>query len=301
MRRRTLLAGTTGALCSIAGCVGSAFERSQMEADENASSDDAATERDGEPRRTVVVGDLDAVPFPSAHPPHELVLRNESGAERTVTVEVATDEDDELLARDFTVRADDALEVVLAEPRSYTVTVTTDRPSGESSATVGIDREPFDCTRSSTTVTLRENGTGTKSVSKSIACPEPQVAAKSIGTVEQSCAGESDDDGATVGFEDEAVIVDGQITTPTPCYEPSIAEATYDERRDVLAITVDSGDQSAAGCVDCLGVVDYEARVELEGRYPGRVVVRHESRGETRRVAAAEYPPDESETERASG
>ncbi|MDS0477857.1 hypothetical protein [Natrinema sp. 1APR25-10V2] len=300
MQRRTLLAGTTGALCGLAGCVGSGFDSSRTGVDAS-SSDDAATERDDYSPRTIVVGDLDAVPFPAAHPPHELVLRNESGTERTVSVEVTTDEDEELLAREFTVSAGRSLEIVLAEPRTYTVSVTADRQGGTSSATVGIDRDPLDCTRSSTTVTLRENGTGTKSVSKSIACPEFRVAERSIETLEQNCADEADDDDATVAFEDEAVIVDGSITTPTPCYEPSIAEATHDERRDALEITVASGEQSAASCADCLGVVDYEARLELEGRYPGHVVVRHESGGGRRRVATAEYPPDGAETERTSG
>ncbi|WP_254764221.1 hypothetical protein [Natrinema marinum] len=301
MRRRTLLGGSAGALCGLAGCVGSAFEGPRARQDDSSRADDAGTEGGDESRRTLVVGDLDSVPFPAAHPPHELVFRNESGAERTVSVEVTADEDDELLARAFTVPADDALEVVLAEPRSYTVTVTIDRPGGESSAATAIDREPFDCTRSSTTVTLGEHGTGTKSVSESIACPELRIAGDSIETVAQSCANERDGDSATVDFAAESVVVAGQLTTPTPCYEPSIAEVSYDERRDALALVVASGEQSAAGCVDCLGVVDYDARLELEGRYPGHVVLFHESRGERRRIGTAEYSPAESETERANG
>ncbi|WP_408958310.1 hypothetical protein [Natrinema sp. 74] len=292
MRRRTLLGGTTGALCGLTGCVGSAFDDS--------TPDGAATERTGESRRTIVVGDLESVPFPAAHPPHELVLRNESDANRTVTVAVTTGEDT-LLERDVTVSAGRSLEVVLAEPRSYAVTVTTAGSGGESSATVGVDREPFDCTRSSTTATLRGSGIGMRSVSESIACPDLRIVARSIEAVAQGCADERDDDSATVEFANEAVAVAGQITTPTPCYEPSIADATYDEADDALVLTVDSGEQSAAGCVDCLGVVDYEARIELEGRYPGRVVVHHASRSEAQRVATVAYPSDQSETERASG
>lgn len=314
MRRRDLLAGTTGAVCGLAGCTGSTFERLQSERpadDESADSSgggdqDAAGAQSDEP---IVVGDPDEVPFPAAHPPHQLELGNEGETDRTVSVEITTDEgsgstdsdgdngnaerdaDDALLERDLDIAAGETLELVLVEPRSYTVTVTTSSDGGASQSTVtdGVDRRPFDCTRSQTSIALSGSGVQTESTSASIPCPALEVTDSSLEVGEGECAGRTDGDGATVAFTDEAVIVDGEIGTPTPCHGLSLADAAYDEGSDVLTVTVAVGDQDAENCVDCLGVVDYEARIDLAGRYPGRVDVYHRSRGEEQQVTVAEY------------
>ncbi|RZV10560.1 hypothetical protein BDK88_1729 [Natrinema hispanicum] len=289
MRRRHLFVGTAGVLGGLAGCVDSALERRRT--DRTGSSGGGPGSGSDEP---ITVGDPDAVPFPSAQPPHELALRNDGDTERTAAVEITADENESLLERDVTVSADETVTFVLVEPRSYTISITTSDPDGssESSTTVGVDREPFDCTRSQTTVTLRENGTSTDSTSRSTSCPEPAVTDTSLERKAQDCASETDGT-ATVAFTDEAVVVTGRIPTPTPCYEPSLADVTYDDGRDVLTVVVDSGEQTADSCADCLGIVDYEATIDLDGRYPGRVAVRHETRGERRQVATATFPASE--------
>jgi len=289
MRRRHLLVGTTGAVGGLAGCINSALERHRT--DRTGSSGGGSNSGSGGP---ITVGDPDAVPFPSAQPPHELALCNDGDTERTAAVEITADENETLLERDITVSADETITFVLVEPRSYTISITTSDPDsgGESSTTVGVDRKPFDCTRSQTTVTLRENGTSTDSTSRSTSCPEPAVTDTSLEIKAQDCTSGTDGT-ATVAFADEAVVVTGQIITPTPCYEPSLADVTYDDRRDVLTVVVDSGEQTADSCADCLGVVDYEATIDLDGRYPGHVEVRHETRGESRQMATAPYTPSE--------
>lgn len=285
MRRRQLLAGTTGAVGGLAGCINSALERRMTERS-GGSGDDPDSDSDG----AVTVGDPDDVPFLSAHPPHNLVLRNESDTERTAAVEITADRDESLLERDIDVPAGDTITAVLVEPRSYTISIRTSDPDGhsQSSTTVGIGRQPFDCTRSRTIVTLRETGIDTESVSRSTSCPEPQITDTSLEILEQDCTNRTEGS-ATIEFADEAVVVSGQIITPTPCHEPSIADAAYDDDRDVLTLIVDSGEQSSEVCADCLGVVDYEARLDLEGRYPDRVEVGHETRDERRQVATAAF------------
>lgn len=312
MRRRDLLAGTTGAVCGLAGCTGSTFDRLQSDRP-GTDGDESATDSSGDTDRTasgsksdgtIEVGDPDEVPFLDAHPPHEFELRNEGEAARTVSVSITAEGTDEgdgddadgsdrdaLLERDLDLAAGDAITLVLVEPRSYAITVTTSSDDGTSEATVtdGISRRPFDCTRSRTTVTLRDTGTQTESTSTSISCPTPAVADASLEVGERECASGTDEDDATVEFAEETVIVDGDITTPTPCHGLSLAGAEYDERRDVLAITVAVGDQEDGTCIDCLGTADYAARIDLEGRYPERVDVHHETGDERRRITAAEY------------
>ncbi|WP_226006763.1 hypothetical protein [Natrinema salinisoli] len=319
MRRRTLLAGTTGVLCGLAGCTSSEFERlsaaSDIDGDEidgNSSNESDRSDTDSESDTPIEVGNPDDVPFPAAHPPHEVVLRNPGDTERAISVVIATDsdeqsdgsiddtsddgsgDDDPLLEREFDLPAGERIAFALVEPRSYAITVRTDSDdgTGESTVTNGIDRQPFDCVRSRTTITLRETGVRTESTSTSAPCPVPAVADASLEIDDRTCAGRMDGHQAVVEFADEAVIVDGDITLPTPCHGVSVTETAYDERRDVLAITVAVGDRDAGTCIDCLGVADYEARIDLDGRYPGRVTVSHETASETKEITAVDYPGD---------
>lgn len=357
MRRRDILVSATGALVGLSGCVNSGFDRFAASGDADLESNETVPSNDGtggeEPSETIEIGDPEEVPFLSAHPPHTLELRNESDADRTVTVEITAggddidvpsvlgnesewvediglgdesslenesgsgdrgdgnetadvndeddehegdDDDDEIFERDLEIQTGETIELVLVEPRSYRMTVTADAPDdgGESTAISTVDRQRLDCTRSRTTVILRENGIETRSTSETISCPKPEVVDASLAVRERSCADRTDGDAATVEFADEAVVVDGAITIPTPCHRVTLAEPEYDERRDRLAITVGVGDQEPGNCVECLGVADYEVQVDLEGRYPDTVAVHHETRGEDRRITTAEYPPADS-------
>ncbi|WP_049901303.1 hypothetical protein [Natrinema sp. J7-1] len=310
MRRRDLLAGTTGAVCGLAGCTGSTVDRFRTIHPGTDSSGD--TDRDvaeSESDDAITVGDPDDVPFLGAHPPHELTLRNEGDRDRTVSVTITTDQghgddgadstadsgDDALLEREFELPAGERLVLSLIEPRSYAITVTTSGDDGTSESTVtdGVSRRPFDCLRSRTTITLRGTGIETASSSTTIPCPDPDVVDASLAVGEGECAGRTDRERATVEFPAERVVIAGALGTPTPCHDLSLTEATYDADRDLLAVTVAVGTQPAATCIDCLGIVGYDARIDLEGRYPDTVAVRHEHRDETRRLTTAESPAAE--------
>ncbi|MFA9503459.1 hypothetical protein ACERIM_11870 [Natrinema sp. H-ect1] len=308
MRRRDLLALTTGAACGLAGCADSRFERLQSERpDVDGSSDD--TDRRGSESAgpdAIVVGDPDEVPFLEVHPPHEFTLRNDGETERTVAVVVSADDadgsdstdgdgederDEPLLERNLDLGAGEERTLVFVEPRSYTITVTSSRDggTGESTVTDGISRRPFDCVRSRTTVTLSESGTETESTSSSIPCPVPDVADASLAVDGRECAGRTDGDDATVEFENERVLVEGSIRIPTPCHTLELSDVTYDDGRDLLVVTVAVGEQEAETCVDCLGTADYEAGIDLEGRYPGRVAVVHATVDERRVITTNEF------------
>ncbi|RZH66590.1 hypothetical protein [Natrinema altunense] len=312
MRRRNLLTGTTGAVCGLAGCTGSTFDRlrtTRPGTDDDDTGTDASDETDREAAESesddaITVGDPDDAPFLGAHPPHELTLRNEGESDRTVSVTITTDQvsgddgagsgDDALLERDFDLSAREELVITLVEPRSYAITVTTgDDGTSESTVTDGVSRRPFDCLRSRTTITLRGTDVETASSSTTIPCPDPDVVDASLAVGEGQCAGRTDRERATVEFTGESVVIAGALGTPTPCHDLSLAEPTYDADRDLLAVTVAVGTQAAANCIDCLGIVGYDARIDLEGRYPDTVAVRHRRRDETRRITTAESPAGE--------
>lgn len=103
----------------------------------------------------------------------------------------------------------------------------------------------------------------------------------------QRCASDEDDE-ATVRFTDEGVVVEGLIRTPTPCHELELESVSCDPDRDALTVLVGVGRQEETICVQCLGVVEYEARIDLDGRSPDRVEVVHERHDETVGVETAD-------------
>ncbi|QCW02364.1 hypothetical protein [Natrinema pallidum] len=311
MRRRDLLAGTTGAVCGLAGCTGSMFDHlrtTHPETDDTDAGTDSSDDTDRDAAESdsddaITVGDPDEIPFLGAHPPHTLTLRNDGDSGRTVSVTITTDQrsgndgadsgDGALLERDVDLPAGEEFVISLAEPRSYAITVTTGDDTTESTVTDGVSRRPFDCLRTRTIITLRGTDIETASSSTTIPCPDPDVVDASLAVGEGQCAGRTDRDRATVEFIDESVVIAGAIETPTPCHDLALAESTVDADRDLLVVTVAVGPQAAANCIDCLGIVGYDARIELEGRYPDTVAVRHERRDETRRLTTAESPASE--------
>lgn len=89
----------------------------------------------------------------------------------------------------------------------------------------------------------------------------PSVAEQAIETLGTAC-GETD----TVGVDGvgPTVRVHGTIPAPTPCHEAELVSAEVDD--DTLALTIDvTPDESGESCVECLGEIEYEARIELAG------------------------------------
>ena len=88
------------------------------------------------------------------------------------------------------------------------------------------------------------------------------------------CAGEGDEDRATVTTEGGDILIAGVFQTPTPC-QHLIPQVSV--RDDTLVVSIAAVAQPGA-CVFCLGRVEYDAR--LTGIEPGtyQVVVEHDDR-----------------------
>lgn len=103
------------------------------------------------------------------------------------------------------------------------------------------------------------------------------IAGTSIETSDTGCAG-SDAPTASVGFDDEgiAVTVDGVLRAADPCHVASLERTRYHADTTVLEIVVTAEpEEGERMCVQCIGAVDYETVVDLEGGLPGTVVVQH--------------------------
>jgi len=113
----------------------------------------------------------------------------------------------------------------------------------------------------------------------------PAAVDSSLTVRDASCGTGGDE--ASVSAEDATVSVSGTVTVANGCRTVELAGATVadGELRVVVASVEREGVQQ---CVQCLTEVVYDASVTLSGGLPERVVVVHESRGETREVASVE-------------
>jgi hypothetical protein len=100
----------------------------------------------------------------------------------------------------------------------------------------------------------------------------PRIVDRSFAAADGACADGTDE--ATVQFADEAVRVDGQLGTPTPCYGASLDGASLDG--DTLVVAVARTAQTPDVCVQCLGTVPYDATVRFAGGLPDAVRVEHD-------------------------
>lgn len=91
-------------------------------------------------------------------------------------------------------------------------------------------------------------------------------------------------DEARASFGDGSVTVTGTISGTDGCRRPRLAGASYDADELVVAVETHADGEM---CSECLVDLDYEATFRFEGAAPGSVVVRHDSRGETRTVLEA--------------
>ncbi|MFT4932812.1 MAG: hypothetical protein ACI91T_002712 [Natronomonas sp.] len=103
--------------------------------------------------------------------------------------------------------------------------------------------------------------------------PTPAVASETIETEGTDCM--TGDQGASVSFETDRVVVDGKIQSPDPCHEATLETVEYDPDVDRLAVSVGVEAAGAEACQACLGVVEYRAEVGFDGTLPGHVTVEH--------------------------
>jgi len=90
----------------------------------------------------------------------------------------------------------------------------------------------------------------------------------SIQTTDAGCTsgdGEGRDE-VTLSQQDSGFVIDGEITVPTPCHEATLAPVELENGTLGLDVGVQSTSEM---CQDCLGLIEYEAVVELDD--PGSV------------------------------
>jgi clumping factor A len=90
----------------------------------------------------------------------------------------------------------------------------------------------------------------------------------SIRTTDGGCTsgdGEGRDE-VTLSQQDSGFVIDGEITVPTPCHEATLAPVELENGTLGLDVGVQSTSEM---CQDCLGLIEYEAVVDLDD--PGSV------------------------------
>jgi hypothetical protein len=93
---------------------------------------------------------------------------------------------------------------------------------------------------------------------------------------------------ASVSWGETAVTVTGCITGRNGCSVPVLESAEYDAEADELAVTVTTEEEDSGGaCTQALTDLGYEATVTFADGLPGRVVVTHETMGESTTAAEA--------------
>jgi len=118
------------------------------------------------------------------------------------------------------------------------------------------------------TGTVPDSGRGTtRGVDQPRGTPESGGAAgrgvddTSIETVDSSC-GPDDDGDVAADFGAEATTISGTLPAPTPCHEAVIDSTAVDGGRLSIVVGVRSTREEGMGCIECVGAVTYEARIE---------------------------------------
>lgn len=89
---------------------------------------------------------------------------------------------------------------------------------------------------------------------------------------------------ASVSFGDD-VTVEGTIGGRNGCYTARLADTNLSDGTFTVVVEAYEDREEDEMCTESLVDVDYEAAFSFEGSLPARVVVEHESLGETRTVA----------------
>lgn len=90
----------------------------------------------------------------------------------------------------------------------------------------------------------------------------PAIGTTSIDTVGADCGGMDDESSWSV--DDGAVSVEGHLVAPNPCHEARIARTDLDD--GTLVVDIDAASTLGPGeaCIECVGLIAYEARIEVD-------------------------------------
>ncbi len=274
----------------LAGGSGSPAERTTRTTTTTRTRTDSTTttpDRPDEPFETMQVGSRDGVLDPENNEPHAVTVTNAADEPRTMEVHVRRSDDSSTSERrSWEFPAHGWVRLKLLRPAEHQVSVAVD---GETVGTVDVDRSYFDCNSSTTNVTVTADGdVESEMISTAMGCPT-SVRDGEIRVTDSQCASESDAEEATPTFEESSVGISGSIRVSSPDYGLEIAgvEWSHETEKAALTVTVAATEPDEdAGGVQCVGMLDYEATLALDG-IPDRVTVEHRSMGETKAVSTA--------------
>jgi hypothetical protein len=297
MKRRALLrrSAALAAAGSVAGCLagGSGDDRTTTTPRTTTdSTTTTTTERAEEPFETLSVGSREGVLDPGNNKPHAMRVINAADEPRTIDVQIRrTGDSPMILSRSWEFPARGWVQVDLLTPANYRIAVSV---GGETAGTVDMERSRFDCNSSWTTVTVTADGrVAAETVSTAVACLSA-VRDHSLRVTGRRCRSDGEPGEASVAFEDGTLDLSGLLVVPSPDYGAAVESVEWDrvDGESTLAVTVAATELSDDdGGVQCVGVLDYEATLAVDGELPGAVTVRHRSQDETRTVATVEREP----------
>jgi hypothetical protein len=88
---------------------------------------------------------------------------------------------------------------------------------------------------------------------------EGPIEQASIETVDTGCG--SGDEAITIDFDDGEVGVTGVVSTPNPCHEAVLDSVTVEDDHLSVVVAPRSTLQEGDVCVQCIGAIEYEARI----------------------------------------
>ncbi|WP_267642674.1 hypothetical protein [Haloarchaeobius amylolyticus] len=230
------------------------------------------------PFARVTLGTRDGVDFPENQTARTVRLWNDSEETRTIGYRIR----DGAQLRLWQIREFPAggwLEITLNQPTDYVVAVDVEGAFGGE-----VEVGAFDCNVATTTIRVDDLGT-VSSTTKStlIGCPGAELVETTLSAESGRCGTLED---ADVIREDEAVVVDGLVLTPNPCYTAKVVETRLED--DVLHVTIGAEKSTDVACIQCVGHVPYQSRMRFRNAYPRRVVVDHEVNGRRTRMLDTE-------------
>jgi hypothetical protein len=105
--------------------------------------------------------------------------------------------------------------------------------------------------------------------------PAVSVGDTSIETLSTGCGGGDSAGTAELVADGPRVEFSGALVTSDPCHEATVEEAKYDSDSGALTVVL-GAEPTEEVCTDCVGAVEFEGAVALEGGLPDRAVLEYD-------------------------
>lgn len=134
--------------------------------------------------------------------------------------------------------------------------------------------------------TTEDDGTTTEDPTESPTATErdaAEITGQSMSTVKRACM--SGGQTASVSWEDTAVVLTGKLQASDPCHDAAFGDVSFDAEAGELTAEVTVTAQDVDTCQSCVGGIEYEGRVEFDGRAPTSVTVVGKTMGDETTLA----------------